>query len=142
MFKLPKLESRISFITFFRRKNYTILINVIYRAGYVEDIVLNYVKELNDDILSNLLKKSKHYAQVRYYVIKTNNKNKINFYNVFTKLGKPLILVIKNKIGKIGLSDKEYQVLNERSYILDGLNTLNIINRSIKRYYVAILPEL
>jgi|BEDMetMinimDraft_2_1075160.scaffolds.fasta_scaffold00278_17 hypothetical protein len=142
MKKLPKLEARIAFFTIFSIKNVNLLLSIIYRAGYIEDLFILPIKDLNEITIANHILKSSHYGQLRYYVFKPNKKIKLNFEKLYKTIKKPIIVSNKDLAFKLGLTNEEFYVLKRRSYILDGLNILNIITNSIKRSHASILPKL
>ncbi|MFP3189901.1 MAG: hypothetical protein RXR31_01005 [Thermoproteota archaeon] len=118
------------------------MVSLIYRAGYIEDLLLSHLKGFSEHELSYQLKRSKHYRQIRYYVIKVNNKINLNLKRMFDGLEKPIILVKDNKMEKVGIIEEEFDALKRRSYITDGLNILITITKSIKRNYATLLSEL
>jgi hypothetical protein len=123
-FKIPKLEARLYCASFRKINSKLILVTLVYRAGYIDDIEMFYVKDDPINFLKIKLKESKHFAQIRYvFLIIDQLFNLKNFEN----FPKPLIIKTKKKILLKNVSRQEYETLKSRGYLKHSLNILRVI---------------
>ncbi len=123
-YKIPKLEARIYSAIFKNINSKLVLVTLIYRAGYIEDIEMFYVKEDPMDFFKTKLKESRHFAQIRYAFLITNQPFDFTKLKDFTK---PLIVKQGREIFLINLTKQEYEILKRRGYLKHSLNILKII---------------
>jgi hypothetical protein len=123
-FKIPKLEARLYCASFRKINSKLILVTLVYRAGYIDDIEMFYVKDDPIDFLKIKLKESKHFAQIRYVFLIIDQL--FNFKN-FENFPKPLIIKTKKKILLKNVSRQEYETLKSRGYLKHSLNILRVI---------------
>ncbi len=99
----------------------------VYRAGYIED--LEFSKLANPGEILELIRKSKHWSQIRYVVIYSEavsleEENLKNF-------PKPLIL-INSGLKLHNIPEEDFKILKERGFIDDGLYITKTISKLIK----------
>ncbi len=100
---------------------------IVYRAGYIEDLEFNELS--NPDEILELIRKSRHWPQIRYVVIRSekilfNEENLRNF-------SKPLIL-LGDGFKLYNMSEEDFKILLARGFIDDGLNITRMISNLIK----------
>jgi hypothetical protein len=124
-FKIPKFEARLYCGIFKKINSKLILVTLIYRAGYIDDIEMFYVKDNPIEFLKIKLKESKHFAQIRYVFLIIDQL----LFNLkdFNNFPKPLIIKTKKKILLKNVSKQEYETLKSRGYLKHSLNILKVI---------------
>ncbi|HLI46784.1 MAG TPA: hypothetical protein VKU94_06275 [Geobacterales bacterium] len=135
MVRQVKAEVRIAFISIVRLRNRRVMSMIIYRAGYIEDIEFHEIKEEKDclDIIIN----SRHSKQIRYVVFNAEAREIMPYIETF-----PLPVILLDEEPLLNRLEKhEYDFLESKGYIKDGLNICKIISKLIK-HYDKVLPKV